>query len=206
MIEPGLFDMIMRLRSSGISDTRVLRAMETVRRSDFVPSGLRAQAYDACALPIACGQTLPPPLSIAIMLQTLDVQPTHKVLHIGTGSGYTSAVLAKLCLRVYGVERYRTLVEEAEAAIRPLMHNVVLRQGDGRLGWKGQAPFDRILVSASVRVLPVALQEQLKPNGLIVGVVGDTLIKSSFSRRKLRETKILPLSLSALEPGKSKTM
>lgn len=206
MIEPGLFDMIMRLRSSAISDTRVLRAMETIRRSLFVGEDLIDRAYEELALPIACGQTLPPPLTIAILLQTLDVSPDHKVLHIGTGSGYTTALLAKMCKRVYGVERYKTLLEQAEARIRPLAHNFVLRHGDGRLGWKGQAPFDRILISASVRVLPVALQEQLKPDGLIVGVVGDRLVKGWFSRKKLREADILPMSLTPLEPGKSKTL
>ena len=206
MIESGLFDMIMRLRSSGISDTRVLRAMEQVRRSAFVASEFHDKSYDEITLPIACGQMIPEPLTIAIMLQTLDVDQDHKVLHIGSGSGYTSALLAKLSKRVYGVDRYQTLVDTAEPHITAFVHNVVLRHGDGRLGWKGQAPFDRILISAAVRVIPVALQEQLKPEGVIVGVIDDQLIRVRRFGKTLTETPVLPLKLPALEAGKSKTM
>ena len=106
MIEPGLFDMIMRLRSSGISDTNVLRAMEIIPRSAFVPVDLTMQSYDEGPLPIECGQSLSAPMTAAIMCQVLDVRPEHKVLHVGAGSGYATAILAKLCTRVYAVERY----------------------------------------------------------------------------------------------------
>jgi len=205
-IEPGLFDMIMRLRGSGISDSSVLRAMELVKRSAFVPDDLVPQSYDERPLPIPCGQTIPAPLSIAIMCQSLDVKPSHKVLIIGAGSGYTAAVLAKMCRRVYALERYRTLVEYAEKRLLKLAAKVVVRHGDGRLGWRGQAPFDRILVSASVRVIPDSLQNQLSPDGIIVAVVDGMLVRATRNGKKLVESPILAMDLPAMEAGKAKTM
>lgn len=205
-IEPGLFDMIMRLRGRGISDSNVLRAMELVKRSAYVPDDLVPESYDERPLPLPCGQTLPAPLDIAIMCQSLDVKPSHKVLVIGTASGYTAAVLAKMCKRVYGVERYKTLVEYAEARLQKQMAKVVIRHGDGRLGWRGQAPFDRILICASVRVIPVALLTQLTPDGKIVTVVEGNLIGAARNGKKLAETIILPMELPALEAGKAKSM
>lgn len=205
-IEPGLFDMIMRLRGCGISDSNVLRAMELVKRSAYVPDDLVPESYDERPLPLPCGQTLPAPLDIAIMCQSLDVKPSHKVLVIGTASGYTAAVLAKMCKRVYGVERYKTLVEYAEARLQKQMAKVVIRHGDGRLGWRGQAPFDRILICTSVRVIPVALLTQLTPDGKIVTVVEGNLIGAARNGKKLAETIILPMELPALEAGKAKSM
>ncbi|HHL43618.1 MAG TPA: protein-L-isoaspartate O-methyltransferase [Hellea balneolensis] len=205
-IEPGLFDMIIRLRGRGISDTDVLRAMEQVPRSAFVPLDSRMKAYDEMDLPIACGQTLPAPLSIAIMLQSLDVIPSHKVLLVGAGSGYTAAVLGKMCLREYAIDRYRTLVEGAEQACREHVNNVVIKYADGRFGWRGQVPFDRILVMASVRVMPTTLIEQLKPDGKILAVVENKLVSGAKNGRRWKETAILPMKLSPLKPGKSKTL
>ncbi len=206
MIEPGLFDMIMRLRSSGVSDTKVLRAMEQVKRSHFVKTGLVPKSYDETSLPIACGQTLPAPLTIAIMLQTLAAQSEDKILHIGTGSGYTSAVLAQYTKRVYGIDRFRTLVEMAEEAIKPFAYNVVLRHGDGRYGWKGQAPFERILISCDVNTLPAGLQEQLTTNGCLVAVVKGQLVRCEKAGGRLVTKNILPLEISALQTGKSKSL
>ncbi len=205
-IEPGLFDMIMRLRGSGISDSNVLRAMELVKRSAFVPDNLIPQSYDERALPIPCGQTIPAPLNIAIMCQSLDVKPSHKVLLIGIGSGYTSAVLAKMCRRVYAVDRYRTLVEYAEKRLLKQTVKVVVRHGDGRLGWRGQAPFDRILVCASVRVVPDSLQNQLAPEGLILAVVDGMLVRSELVNTKLVDTPILAMDLPVMEAGKAKSL
>ena len=206
MIEPGLFDMIMRLRSSGISDTNVLRAMETIPRSAFVPDNLKMQSYDERDLPIACGQTLTAPLTTAIMCQTLDVRPEHKVLLIGTGSGYSTAILSKLCTRVYAVERYKTLSDAAEAQLKRHAPNAVLRHGEGRLGWRGQAPFDRIMVCASVRMLPNALLSQLKPDGKMAAVVGNMLTTAKTRNGKTTETQVLKLTLPPIETGKSKSM
>ena len=205
-IEPGLFDMIMRLRGRGISDNNVLRAMELVKRSAFVPDELVPESYDEKALPIPCGQTLPAPIDIAVICQSLDVQLSHKVLLIGAGSGYTAAVLAKMCKRVYAVERYRTLVEYAEDRLNRQSAKVVIHHGDGRLGWRGQAPFDRILISASVRVIPDSLQNQLADGGAIVAVIEGHLVLAAKDGKKLAETRVLPMELPAMEAGKAKSM
>ncbi len=205
-IEPGLFDMIMRLRSRGISDTHVLRAVEQTPRSLFVPNDLKMQSYDECDIPIECGQSLLAPLTTAILCQTLDVHPEHKVLHIGTGSGYSVAVLAKLCTRIYSVERYKTLSDAAESRLQTLVNNTVLRHGDGRFGWRGQAPFDRILVCASVRTMPTVLIEQLAKNGRIIAVVDGQLNAAERKNGKLVEKTVMSLQIPDLEPGKSKVL
>lgn len=205
-IEPGLFDMIMRLRRRGISDSNVLRAMELVKRSAFVSDDLVPDSYDERPLPIPCGQTLLAPLDIAIMCQSLDVKPSHKVLLIGAGSGYTAAILAKMSRRVYAVERYRTLVAYAETRLQKLAAKVVIRHGDGRRGWRGQAPFDRIILCASVRVIPDALQNQLTSDGLIVAVVEGNLVRANLVSKKLKETPILAMDLPAMEAGKAKSL
>ena len=205
-IEPGLFDMIMRLRSRGISDSNVLRAMELVKRSAYVPDELVPESYDERALPIPCGQTLPAPLDIAILCQSLCVKVTHKVLVVGAGSGYTAAVLAKMSRRVYAVERYKTLVAYAENRFVKEGAKVVVRHSDGRLGWRGQAPFDRILVAAAVRGIPEALREQLAPDGKIVAVIDDMLVQAEWDGKDLAEKPILPLQIQAMEAGKAKSM
>ncbi|MBL4871062.1 MAG: protein-L-isoaspartate(D-aspartate) O-methyltransferase [Robiginitomaculum sp.] len=204
--EPGLIDMIMRLRSRGISDINVLRAMEQIPRSVFVIDALKMRSYDECEIPIACGQNLLSPLTTAILCQTLEVSPEHKVLQIGTGSGYSTAVLAKLCKRVYGVERYKTLCEDAECHMKALVNNTVLRHGDGRFGWRGQAPFDRILISASVRMFPSALLDQLTDGGRLIAVVDGQLSIAMRKNGKIQEKTIMPMKIPALEPGKSKAL
>ncbi len=201
-VEPGLFDMIMRLRSSGISEIDVLRAMETVPRSAFVPNSQKMLSYDESEIPLACGQAMLTPLGTAILCQTLDVSPKHKILHIGTGSGYTTAILAKLCKRVYSVERSLELCEQAEKNLRPLVNNAVMRHGDGRLGWRGQAPFDRILLSGSVRIMPNALLEQLSDGGRVVAVVDDMLCAGNLEKNKTTEEILMKMTLPALVPGK----
>ena len=206
-IEPGLFDMIMRLRGRGISDTSVLRAMEQIPRSAFIDTQYRMQSYDEEELPIVADgrpsqQYLHTPMTTAILCQALDVSQTHKVLHIGTGSGYMAALLAKLCTRVYSVERDKLIVEHAEENLRPLVNNVVVRHGDGRLGWRGQAPFDRIIMSVSVRVMPEALLSQLKPGGRMVAVVDDMLSYAVKKGSRVKETEVIKLDLPTLIPGK----
>jgi protein-L-isoaspartate(D-aspartate) O-methyltransferase len=208
-IEPGLFDMIMRLRGRGISDTRVLRAMEQIPRSAFIDTEYRMQSYDEEELPIVTetstlsGQCLHTPMTTAIMCQALDISQSHKVLHIGTGSGYMAALLAKLCTRVYSVERDKLIVEHAEENLRPLVNNVVLRHGDGRFGWRGQAPFDRIIMSVSVRVMPEALLDQLKSGGRMVAVVDDTLSYAVKKGSRVKETGVIKLDVPTLIPGKA---
>jgi protein-L-isoaspartate(D-aspartate) O-methyltransferase len=163
----------MELRASGITDTRVLGAIERVPREYFTPPQFRDQAYENMALPIGHGQTLSQPTVVALMSQALGIGARMKVLEIGTGSGYQTAILAKLARRVYTIERHKPLLTEAEARLRKLrIHNVTARLGDGWQGWPEQAPFERILVTAAPPDIPQALLRQLSPDGVMVLPVG----------------------------------
>lgn len=207
MIDPGLMDMIMRLRSRGISDNQVLRAMEMVPRKYFVSDNLWDKAYEDQALPISCGQTLSPTLTIAMMSQALEIKDGHKLLEIGTGSGYHAAILSKMVTRVYSIERYHQLLAEAEDRFAKLgIVNIVTRHGDGRYGWKGQAPFDRIIVTCGVKTVPKSLLDQLAADGTMVAVVKGQLTRLSKGRTKIEEQVILPLDLPTIEAGKSKVL
>ncbi|MBX6322317.1 MAG: protein-L-isoaspartate(D-aspartate) O-methyltransferase [Rhodospirillaceae bacterium] len=165
--------LIMHLRASGITDTRTLSAIERVPREAFVPEPFLDKAYENRALPIGHGQTRSQPEIVALMTQALAVGPRHKVLEIGTGSGYQTAVLARLARRVYTIERHRALLVEAEARLAALrIMNVTARSGDGSRGWLEQAPFDRIIVTAAASEMPYALIGQLKEGGILVAPVG----------------------------------
>jgi protein-L-isoaspartate(D-aspartate) O-methyltransferase len=165
--------LVMELRGAGIADRRVLNAIERVPREAFVPSVLAEQAYENVALPIGSGQTISQPLVVALMTEALDVTERHKVLEIGTGSGYQAAVLARLCRRVFTIERHRPLLKEAEKRFADLrIHNVTTRFGDGTKGWPEQAPFDRIIVTAAAPDIPRPLIEGLAPDGILVAPVG----------------------------------
>jgi protein-L-isoaspartate(D-aspartate) O-methyltransferase len=165
--------LVMELRASGITDTRVLAAIERVPREYFAPPQFRDQAYENMALPIGHGQTLSQPTVVALMSQALDVSPRMKVLEIGTGSGYQTAILAKLARRVYTIERHKPLLTEAEARLRKLrIHNLTAKLGDGWQGWPEQAPFERILVTAAPPDIPQALLRQLSPDGIMVLPIG----------------------------------
>jgi protein-L-isoaspartate(D-aspartate) O-methyltransferase len=165
--------LIMELRASGITDTRVLGAIERVPREIFTPPQFRDQAYENTALPIGRGQTLSQPTVVAMMSQALDIKPRMKVLEIGTGSGYQTAILAQLCRRVYTVERHKALLKEAEERFKTLrVHNVTTRLGDGWQGWPEQAPFERIMVTAAPPEIPAELLRQLGPHGIMVLPLG----------------------------------
>lgn len=165
--------LIMALRRQGITDSRVLSAIERVPREVFVPAAFADQAYEDMALPIECGQTISQPFVVAYMTQALELGERMRVLEIGTGSGYQAAVLAHLCRRVYTIERYRILMREAEERFQNLgLTNVTTRVGDGARGWPEQAPFDRIILTAATENLPEALIEQLKPDGVMVLPLG----------------------------------
>lgn len=162
-------ELIMALRNQGIRDTNVLRALERVPREKFVPPSFVDQAYDDQSLPIECGQTISQPFIVAYMTEKLQVGDRDKVLEIGTGSGYQTAVLAQLCRRVYTMERYRTLRQAAEQRLADMrMVNVTYLTGDGYKGWPQQAPFDRIIVTAAAPDIPEALVDQLKEGGIMV--------------------------------------
>ena len=206
-IDPGLIDMILRLRSRGISSNEVLRAIELTPRRYFVPLEKRDIAYDAVNVPIDCGQTLPPPMTSALMAQLLDARPDHKVLTPGLGSGYLAAILARIVTRVYTVERYRTLIRDASARFKDLdIYNIVTRHGDGRYGWPGQAPFDRIVMGYALRAEPDALLEQLAPGGRMLAVIDGTLTLFEKPRTKVTATELMPLDLDMAEAGKSRTL
>jgi protein-L-isoaspartate(D-aspartate) O-methyltransferase len=166
--------LVMELRGEGVSDIRVLSALERVPRELFVPASFIEQAYDNVALPIGHGQTISQPLVVALMTQALALNERHKVLEIGTGSGYQAAVLARLCRRLFTIERHRALLKEAEARFVQLrLNNITVRWGDGTKGWTEQAPFDRIIVTAAAPDVPGNLLEGLTEGGILVAPVGE---------------------------------
>lgn len=170
---PRTIRLLMALRRQGIADPRVLSAVERVPRELFVPPSFADQAYEDLALPIECGQTISQPFIVAFMTEALQLGARMKVLEVGTGSGYQAAVLAHLSRRVYTIERYRTLLREAEARFEALgLSNITTRLGDGTKGWPEQAPFDRIVVTAASETVPEALTNQLKPDGILVAPIG----------------------------------
>jgi protein-L-isoaspartate(D-aspartate) O-methyltransferase len=171
---PKVLRLLMELRGLGITDARTLGAIERVPRDIFVPAAFKDQAWENVALPIGHAQTISQPLVVALMTQALEVGDRHKVLEIGTGSGYQTAVLAKLCRRVFTMERHRGLLKEAEKRFAELkLHNITTRFGDGTKGWPEQAPFDRIIVTAAAPELPVILRDSLAEGGILVAPVGE---------------------------------
>jgi len=171
--------LILALRSQGVTDARVLDAIERTPRELFTPDLFKERAFEDSALPIACGQTISQPFIVGLMTQALTLGPRDRVLEIGTGSGYQTAILSRLARLVYTVERYRTLMKEAEERFRTLgLTNVITRFGDGGEGWAEQAPFDRILVTAAAPEEPKTLLAQLKPNGVLVAPIGKGPVQS----------------------------
>lgn len=166
--------LLMLLRRQGVTDVNVLRAIELIPRELFVPRLFRDQAYEDTALPIGHGQTISQPQVVGLMTQALELTDRHKVLEIGTGSGYQAAILAKIARRVYTIERHRPLAQEAEQRFTALrLHNMTARVGDGIKGWPEAAPFERILVTAGcIGNPPHGLVEQLAVGGVMVIPLG----------------------------------
>jgi protein-L-isoaspartate(D-aspartate) O-methyltransferase len=165
--------LILALRSQGVTDPAVLNAIEKTPRELFTPDLFKDRSWEDSALPIACGQTISQPFVVGLMTQALTLEPRARVLEIGTGSGYQTAVLSRLARLVYTVERYRTLKRDAEARFQSLgLTNIITKFGDGGLGWPEQAPFDRILVTAAAPSEPKTLLRQLKPAGVLVAPIG----------------------------------
>ena len=165
--------LIMELRRSGVTDTRVLSAIERIPREIFVPEPFKDQAYENTALPIKLGQTISQPLVVALMTVALELTDRHTVLEIGTGSGYQTAVLSPLCRRVFTIERHQALHQESNTRFAALrLGNVTTRFGDGTKGWMEPAPFDRILLTAAAVKLPKSLPALLAPGGVLVAPVG----------------------------------
>lgn len=204
-VEARKIRLLMHLRKSGVVDTDVLSAIERVPREAFLPPSFHDQAYEDMALPIGLGQTISQPLVVALMTQALKVGNRMKVLEIGTGSGYQTAVLARLARRVYTIERHRGLLEQAEARLEALrVRNVTARFGDGTRGWPEQAPFDRIIVTAAAAGEPPAdLTDQLAVGGLMVvpvavdrreqRVVRLTRTETGLEREDLWPVRFVPL-------------
>lgn len=166
--------LLMALRRSGVTDTKVLAAIERVPRELFVPAAFQDQAWEDTALPIELGQTISQPLIVGLMTQALELHPRHLVLEVGTGSGYQAAVLSRLCRRVFTIERLKPLLTEAETRFRALgIDSITTRHGDGTRGWPEQAPFARILVTAAGGDEPPKdLTDQLAVGGVMVIPLG----------------------------------
>ena len=191
------------LRRRGISDQAVLRTMEEVPREVFVEAGDRAHAYRDSALGIACGQTISQPFVVAYMTEQLQLQKGHKVLEIGTGSGYQAAVLSRLCAHVLTIERYRTLADTARDRLEALGYfNIEVMLGDGFDIPPGAGDFDRIIVTAAMEKIPDILQQRLEPGGILIAPVGpphgtQTLVRvtrkdSGFERKELVDVRFVP--------------
>ena len=166
-------DMIYRLRSMGISDENVLKSMAKVPRHQFVAHGLEHQAYDEKALPIGSGQTISHPYTVALMTQTLQINKNQKILEIGTGSGYQTAILAEMGAQVYTIEKLKNLGIQARQKLENLKYHVITRIGDGTMGWPNYAPYDGIIVTAGAPVTPDDLLQQVQDNGKLLIPVGN---------------------------------
>ncbi len=170
-----MMQLIFALRSNGVTDARVLDAIERTPRNMFVDRAFRNRAWEDIPLPIACGQTISQPSVVGVMTQALQATPRCKVLEVGCGSGYQAAILARLARRVYAIERHKPLAREAAARFRALdLSNVSVIAGDGALGWPEQAPFDRIMVTAAAEDPPALLLRQLREGGIMVLPVGQS--------------------------------
>lgn len=192
------------LRSKGVTDARVLTAMETIDRGPFVKGIFTDRAYEDMPLPIACGQTISQPSVVGLMTQALDVSPRDKVLEVGTGSGYQAAILSQLARRVYTVDRHRRLVAEAKSIFEAMdLGNITAFTADGSFGLPDQAPFDRIIVTAAAEDTPGPLLGQLKVGGIMVLPVGQsdtvqsmikvTRSETGFDYQELRPVRFVPL-------------
>jgi protein-L-isoaspartate(D-aspartate) O-methyltransferase len=191
--------LILELRRAGITDTRILAAIERVPREAFVPATFADQAYENVALPIGHGQTISQPLVVAQMTQALDLGERMKVLEIGTGSGYQTAVLCQLARRVYTVERHRDLAERAERLLYTLSYsNFTAVAGDGTRGWPEQAPFERIIVTAAAGAVPKALAEQLAVGGVMVLPLGARGAKQRMLRIRREAAGLVEEKLSTV--------
>jgi protein-L-isoaspartate(D-aspartate) O-methyltransferase len=198
------------LRSKGVTDKRVLEAMESIDRGPFVRGLFADRAYEDMPLPIACGQTISQPSVVGLMSQALQITPRDKVLEVGTGSGYQAAILSKLARRVYSIDRHRRLVREAREIFDALdLTNITALTGDGSFGLPEQAPFDRIIVTAAAEDPPGPLLAQLKVGGIMVVPVGQSdtvqsLIKVHKTETGLEYSELRPVRFVPLLEGLGK--
>src|SRR5208282_5192789 len=200
------------LRRRGISDQAVLRAMDEVPREYFVAAEFTDSAYADQALPIACGQTISQPFVVAYMTEQIEVAPQHRVLEIGTGSGYQAAVLSRLAKEVVSIERYRTLADQARLRMQTLGYaNVTVLFGDGFAGAPDRAPFDRIIVTAAAEEVPDKLVEQLAEGGKLILPLGPRdgpqyIVKLSKTASGLTRETLIPVRFVPLLPGQAREL
>jgi protein-L-isoaspartate(D-aspartate) O-methyltransferase len=208
----GRMQFLLDLRRRGINDVAVLRALDEVPREHFVDSHFADAAYSDRALPIACGQTISQPYVVAYMTEQLGVRPEHRVLEVGTGSGYQAAILARLAREVVTVERYRTLADAARTRLATLGYqNVDVIVGDGFAGVPERAPFDRIIVTAAAEKVPQALVGQLADNGVLLlplGPHGGTqhLVKLTKTAGSLAREDLIAVRFVPLLPGQAREL
>jgi len=200
------------LRRRGISDQAVLRAMDEVPREHFVTPEFSDSAYADQALPIACGQTISQPYVVAYMTEQLEVQPQHRVLEIGTGSGYQAAVLSRLAREVVSIERYRTLADSARERLKTLgFDNVTVIAGDGFSGAPDRAPFDRIIITAAAEKIPDTLVGQLAEGGKMVLPLGPRagtqhIVKLTRTAGGLTRQNLIAVKFVPLLPGQAREL
>ena len=205
-------EFLLTLRRRGIMDPDVLRAMEEVPRAVFVAEGYGATAYADRALPIDCGQTISQPFVVAYMSEHLDVERGHRVLEVGTGSGYQAAILSRLAREVVSIERFRTLAEAARARLAKLGYdNVEIIVGDGLGGAPDKAPFDRILVTAAAERIPEALIAQLAEGGVMLLPLGphdgtQHIVKLTKTSTGLTRENLIPVRFVPLLPGQAREL
>ncbi len=205
-------EFLLTLKQRGIGDSAVLRAMEEVPRVNFVERNLASRAMSDQALPIACGQTISQPYVVAYMTSQLGVSSQHRVLEIGTGSGYQAAVLSRLAGSVVSIERYRTLADQARERLKALGYdNVEIIVGDGLEGVADRAPFDRILVTAAAEEVPEKLVDQLADGGIMVLPLGphngpQRIIKLTKSATGLVRETLIPVRFVPLLPGRTQEL
>ncbi|MGH6728431.1 MAG: protein-L-isoaspartate(D-aspartate) O-methyltransferase [Pseudolabrys sp.] len=205
-------EFLLTLRRRGIGDHAVLRAMDEVPRGQFVGADFAERAYADQALPIDCGQTISQPYVVAFMTEQLGMRPHHRVLEVGTGSGYQAAVLSRLAREVVSIERYRTLAEQARARLAELDYdNVEVVTGDGLAGVPAKAPYDRIIVTAAAETLPQVLIDQLADDGVMVLPLGrhggsQHIVKLTKSQTGTAREDLIPVRFVPLLPGQAREL
>jgi protein-L-isoaspartate(D-aspartate) O-methyltransferase len=202
----AMAELTMKLRGIGITDVRLLSALEVIPRRMFISAAYQASAYLDRSLPIECGQVLHAPSTVAMHVAALDVRPEHRVLEVGCGSGYQASVLAHLAGHVVSIDRYRSLIDLAEDRFAALkISNVTALFGDGLEGFTRHAPYDRILVDGAVEKVPTVLLDQLGDHGMLVAPVGagptQTLVRISRDGRLFHRTELMPTRCLPLREG-----
>src|SRR5471030_334956 len=185
MVNKPMYNLLEQLRQQGIHDEKLLHAIEAVPRERFVDEAFQHKAYENTALPIGSGQTISQPYTVARMTELLCLKPSSRVLEIGTGSGYQTAILAHLVEHVFSVERIKGLQWQAKRRLKQLdLHNVSTRHGDGWLGWPSRGPFDAIIITAAPPEIPQDLLQQLDDGGVMILPVGEDIQDLTTVRRQ----------------------